>query len=84
VSCSPGRQNSTRCSQRATSWRWALVGFDDSHAARLTDPQLTSVRQPMEEIGRSLARVLLSQLNEPDKRPASLIVPTELVIRSSS
>jgi DNA-binding LacI/PurR family transcriptional regulator len=62
----------------------AVVGFDDSHAARLTDPQLTSVRQPMEEIGRSLARLLLSQLNEPGKRPPSLIVPTELVIRNSS
>jgi DNA-binding LacI/PurR family transcriptional regulator len=62
----------------------ALVGFDDSHAARLTDPQLTSVRQPMEEIGRSLARLLLTQLRNPGKRPASLIVPTELVIRDSS
>jgi len=62
----------------------ALVGFDDSHAARLTDPQLTSVRQPMEEIGRSLARLLLSILRNPGKRPASLVVPTELVIRDSS
>lgn len=62
----------------------AIVGFDDSHAARLTDPQLTTVRQPMEEIGRSLARLLLTQLRNPGKRPASLIVPTELVIRDSS
>lgn len=62
----------------------ALVGFDDSHAARLTDPQLTTVRQPMEEIGRSLARLLLTQLRNPGKRPASLIVPTELVVRDSS
>jgi DNA-binding LacI/PurR family transcriptional regulator len=62
----------------------ALIGFDDSDAARLTDPQLTSVRQPLEEIGRSLARLLLTQLQEPGKRPASLIVPTELVVRASS
>jgi len=62
----------------------AVVGFDDSHAAQLTDPQLTSVRQPMEEIGRSLARLLLTQLRDPGKRPASLIVPTELVVRDSS
>jgi DNA-binding LacI/PurR family transcriptional regulator len=62
----------------------AVVGFDDSHAARLTDPQLTTVRQQMEEIGRSLARVLLTQLSNPGKRPASLIVPTELVIRDST
>jgi DNA-binding LacI/PurR family transcriptional regulator len=62
----------------------ALIGFDDSDAARLTDPQLTSVRQPMEEIGRSLARLLLTQLQNPGVRPASLIVPTELIVRAST
>ncbi|MDQ1465412.1 MAG: hypothetical protein QOC73_2353 [Actinomycetota bacterium] len=62
----------------------AIVGFDDSHYARLADPQLTTVRQPMEEIGRSLAAVLLSQLDDPSRRPASLIVPTELIVRGST
>jgi DNA-binding LacI/PurR family transcriptional regulator len=62
----------------------AIVGFDDSHAARLTDPQLTTVRQPREEMGRSLARVLLEQLTYPEKRPASLVIPTELIVRDSS
>ena len=62
----------------------AVVGFDDSHAARLTDPQLTSVRQPMEEIGHSLARLLLGEVREPGRNSASLIVPTELVVRQSS
>jgi DNA-binding LacI/PurR family transcriptional regulator len=38
----------------------------------------------MEEIGRSLARLLLTQLRNPGTRPASLIVPTELIIRESS
>jgi DNA-binding LacI/PurR family transcriptional regulator len=61
-----------------------VVGFVDTHAARLTDPQLTTVRQPIEEMGRSLARLLLTQLRDPGKRPASLIVPTELVVRGSS
>lgn len=62
----------------------AIVGFDDSHAARLTDPQLTTMRQPMEEMGRSLARVLLEQLSYPEKRPASLVIATELIVRDSS
>jgi DNA-binding LacI/PurR family transcriptional regulator len=35
-------------------------------------------------MGRSLARLLLTQLRDPGKRPASLIVPTELVVRGSS
>jgi DNA-binding LacI/PurR family transcriptional regulator len=62
----------------------AVVGFDDSPYARLADPQLTTIRQPMEEIGRALAAVLLTQLDDPSRRPASLIVPTELVVRGSS
>ncbi len=79
-----GALRALRASGRKVPDDVALVGFDDSHAARLTDPQLTTVRQPMEEIGRSLARLLLTQLRNPGKRPASLIVPTELVVRDSS
>jgi DNA-binding LacI/PurR family transcriptional regulator len=45
---------------------------------------LTSVRQPMEEIGRSLARLLLNEVRNPGHRSASLIVPTELIVRESS
>jgi hypothetical protein len=37
----------------------ALVGFDDSAVARHMDPALTSVRQPIEEMGRTMAEVLL-------------------------
>ncbi len=62
----------------------AVVGFDDAHAARLSDPQLTTIRQPMEEIGRSSAQLLLAQLAEPDRRPPSLVVATELIVRDSS
>jgi hypothetical protein len=38
----------------------------------------------MEEIGRSLARLLLTQLRNPGKRPASMNEPSELVGRDSS
>ncbi|SCK54994.1 transcriptional regulator, LacI family [Streptomyces sp. WMMB 714] len=37
----------------------ALVGFDDSAVARHMDPPLTSVRQPIEEMGRAMVRTLL-------------------------
>jgi DNA-binding LacI/PurR family transcriptional regulator len=45
----------------------ALVGFDDSAVARHMDPPLTSVRQPIEEMGRSMARTLLTLL---ERKPA--------------
>ncbi|GAA3399060.1 LacI family DNA-binding transcriptional regulator [Streptomyces roseoviridis] len=65
----------------------ALVGVDDSAVARLMDPPLTSVRQPIEEMGRTMARMLLRELAEPSatagERPRR-VLPTELVVRESS
>jgi len=61
----------------------AVVGFDDSPIARHTDPRLTSVRQPVEEMGRTMARVLLTALGEPESARQHVVLPTELVRRAS-
>ncbi|MFG3040742.1 MULTISPECIES: LacI family DNA-binding transcriptional regulator [unclassified Streptomyces] len=64
----------------------ALVGVDDSAVARHMDPPLTSVRQPIEEMGRTMARVLLQEITDPsgpDEQPRRML-PTELVVRASS
>ncbi len=61
----------------------ALVGFDDSSVAVTTDPQLTTMRQPMYAQGEAMARVLLSRLAGEDP-PTTTILPTELVIRASA
>jgi DNA-binding LacI/PurR family transcriptional regulator len=61
----------------------AVVGFDDIEIARYTDPPLTTVRQPIEEIGHTLARQLLRLLGGHEIAPA-VVLPTELVIRESS
>jgi DNA-binding LacI/PurR family transcriptional regulator len=60
----------------------ALVGFDDSELARSSDPPLTSVRQPLEQMGREMADALVAQLD--GGRPTRLVLPTELVVRDSS
>ncbi|MER6470146.1 LacI family DNA-binding transcriptional regulator [Streptomyces collinus] len=68
----------------------ALVGYDDSAIARHMDPPLTSVRQPIEEMGRAMIDLLLSEIA--DRRPAATrglerrhaVLPTELVARASS
>lgn len=62
----------------------AIVGFDDSHVARHTDPQLTSVRQPIEDLGANMARLLLQRLREGSVIPGPVVLPTELVIRESA
>ncbi|WP_030555862.1 LacI family DNA-binding transcriptional regulator [Streptomyces exfoliatus] len=64
----------------------ALVGVDDSAVARHMDPPLTSVRQPIEEMGRTMARLLLQEIaapSDPDEQPRRML-PTELVVRASS
>lgn len=60
----------------------AVVGFDDSELSRHTDPPLTTVRQPMTDIGRTLARQLL-RLSAGEDVDAAVILPTELVHRES-
>ncbi|MFD0274321.1 LacI family DNA-binding transcriptional regulator [Kitasatospora sp. NPDC127111] len=62
----------------------ALVGVDDSPVARHLDPPLTSVRQPIEEMGRTMARVLLQQIAGEGGERSRLVLPTELVVRESS
>ncbi|MER5882739.1 LacI family DNA-binding transcriptional regulator [Streptomyces sp. NPDC001941] len=62
----------------------ALVGFDDSAIARHMDPALTSVRQPIEEMGRAMTGVLLREISRPSDTPPSLVLPTRLVVRDSS
>lgn len=62
----------------------AVVGFEDSIIARHTNPSLTSVRQPVEEIGRTIAEVLLTEIAHPDAPRRHLVLPTELVVRESS
>ncbi|MEU6851511.1 LacI family DNA-binding transcriptional regulator [Actinacidiphila alni] len=61
----------------------ALVGFEDSAIARHMDPALTSVRQPTEEMGRTMARVLLEEIAERASVRRHVVLTTELVQRDS-
>ncbi|MFJ7956891.1 LacI family DNA-binding transcriptional regulator [Streptomyces sp. NPDC096319] len=61
----------------------ALVGVDDSPVARLMDPPLTSVRQPIEEMGRTMARMLLQDVAGAPGEHRRQVLPTELVVRES-
>ena len=61
----------------------AVVGFDDSDLAASADPPLTSVRQPIEQMGREMAALLLAQLDD-GAEPTSVVLPTELIPRASS
>ena len=62
----------------------AVVGFDDSTIATSTAPTLSSVRQPIEEMGREMARLLLAGLDSGTAGGKRVILVTELVVRASS
>ncbi|WP_086731093.1 LacI family DNA-binding transcriptional regulator [Streptomyces carpinensis] len=62
----------------------ALVGFDDSIVARHIDPPLTSVRQPLEEMGRTMASLLLDEIADRGTGHRAVVLPTELVVRESA
>jgi DNA-binding LacI/PurR family transcriptional regulator len=61
----------------------AVVGFEDSAVARYAQPPLTTVRQPIEEMGRQATRLLLARVaGEPGGM--HLILDVELVVRASA
>lgn len=62
----------------------AVVGFDDFELAEQTEPPLTTVRQPMEEIGRTMVRLLLEEMDQPEVAWRHVILRTRLVVRESS
>lgn len=61
----------------------SLVGFDDLPGSRFLTPPLTTVRQPLQEIGRRAARSLLDLLNG-HTPPTSDMPEVELVVRDST
>ncbi|GHH83070.1 LacI family transcriptional regulator [Streptomyces sulfonofaciens] len=85
-----GARQALRALNRRIPEDVALIGFDDSAIARHMDPPLTSVRQPIEEMGRAMIDVLLAEIAE--RRPTGVrgavhrqvLLPTELVERASS
>ena len=62
----------------------SVVGFDDIRFARYFDPPLTTVAQPMRQIGEGTVRLLLEILRGKDRPPESVTLPHTLVVRSST
>jgi LacI family transcriptional regulator len=60
----------------------SVTGFDDLPLSQLANPPLTTVRQPIREVGHIAAELLLEQFE--GREPHNVIVPTELIVRSSS
>jgi DNA-binding LacI/PurR family transcriptional regulator len=62
----------------------SIVGFDDSALMNSTDPPLTTVRQPIEPMGRMVIELLVSQLNGTAAPADEYLFEPELVVRGST
>jgi len=63
----------------------AVVSFDDIPAAARHHPPLTTVRQPIHQMGSIAAQTLIDQLDNNDTAtPRRIILPTELVLRETT
>jgi DNA-binding LacI/PurR family transcriptional regulator len=60
-----------------------VVGFDDVQEARLTDPPLTTVRVPTDELGAACAQMLLEKLKAKGAPQPPVVLNAELVERGS-
>ncbi|MGW4027262.1 LacI family DNA-binding transcriptional regulator [Streptomyces sp. NPDC005009] len=79
-----GALDALRAAGRRVPEDVAVIGFDDFPLAQHTAPRLTTVRQPLEEIGRTMVRLLLEEMEEPEVAWRHVILRTELVLRGSA
>jgi len=62
----------------------SVIGFDDIKIAAFSNPRLTTIRQPMSNMGRIAAQCVLNQLNGSERFRKQITVEPELVVRGST
>ena len=62
----------------------AVIGFDDLPSGQQIDPQLSTVRQPVDAMGARMVSELLAQIATPGRPPSHVILDTELILRGSA
>jgi LacI family transcriptional regulator len=61
----------------------SVIGFDDVPQASTIYPKLTTVRQPLGEMGHLAVKLLLEQINHSETNPKQITLETSLIIRDS-
>jgi DNA-binding LacI/PurR family transcriptional regulator len=62
----------------------SVVGYDDSAFMNCTDPPLTTVRQPIESMGKAAVALLVNQIENMAVYSEELLFEPELVVRGST
>jgi LacI family transcriptional regulator len=61
----------------------SIVGYDDIPEAEFSHPPLSTIHQPMIEVGREAARILIELIENPAAKPQQVCLDTELIPRAS-
>lgn len=61
----------------------AVVGYDDIPVAEYCDPPLTTIRQPMREVGEVATKLLIQAIEEPGTAQGEVLLKAELIRRCS-
>lgn len=62
----------------------AIIGFDDQPIAEILDPKLTTIRQPVDQMGEKSVEVIIEMLDNPEMEMKSYELPIELIVRQST
>ncbi len=62
----------------------SVIGFDDINAASYTSPRLTTIKQPLAEIGRIATQALLNRIHETQPPREEITVQPTLMVREST
>lgn len=62
----------------------AIVGYDGLFSSLITTPQITTVKQPLEDMGREAIKLLLNRIENPDMPPDRITYPVKMFVRGSS
>lgn len=62
----------------------AVIGFSNDYAGELMEPSLTTVSQPLKEMGQVATRLLIDQIENDSNKPLIKVLKTKLIMRNSA
>ena len=62
----------------------SVIGFDDIKAAEFNNPRLTTIRQPLANMGRIAAQCVLNRIHGSERYRETIVVEPELMVREST
>jgi LacI family transcriptional regulator len=79
-----GAMNAFRDAGRRVPEEISVVGFDDVQAATIVHPALTTIHQPLTQMGMMAASEILARIENPRLEPRQILIEPGLIVRQST